>query len=61
MDKFICVFSEHDRDMLIATGFMLLKSDEANHIFVFDNQCDDRKECFSLEGIECVYTDTLTF
>lgn len=61
MDKFICVFSINDKDLLLAQGYMLLKSDDNNSIYVFENSCENSVECFSLEGIDCVCTDTLTF
>ena len=37
-NNFIYVFDKQARDMLLADGFHLLKSDERNEIYVFVNQ-----------------------
>ena len=38
MEKFLYVFSKEDRDLLIADGYTLLKSDDKNDLYVFVNQ-----------------------
>lgn len=35
MNKFIYVFSKADRDKMLLHGFLLLKSDEQNKMYVF--------------------------
>ena len=58
MQKFLYVFAETDKDALIAAGYFLLKSDEANNVYVFENQ---ERECFELDKSEHLFSDTLTF
>ena len=36
--KFIYVFDENSRDLLLAHGFVPMKFDEQNNIFAFHNQ-----------------------
>jgi hypothetical protein len=38
MENFIYVFDKKSRDVLLADGFHLLKSDEKNDVYVFVNQ-----------------------
>lgn len=59
MEKFICVFNEHDMETMLANGFDLLKVDERNSLFVFTVN-----ELFSSDDIPVdnyVSTNTLTF
>lgn len=58
MQKFLYVFTEEDKNALIAAGYFLLKSDKANNIYVFENR---EKECFALDKSEHLFSDTLTF
>lgn len=58
MKNFIYVFSHHDRDVLVSKHYNLLKSDDTNEIYVFEN---DDNECFDLGGIEFVQSNVLTF
>lgn len=58
MQKFLYVFAEADKDTLISAGYLLLKSDKANNIYVFENR---EKECFALDKSEHLFSDTLTF
>lgn len=55
--RFIYVFSSGDRDKLLSQGFNLLKSNEAQNVYVFSGS-DDLK--FS-DDIAFVFSDTLTF
>lgn len=62
MDKFIYVFTDDDRDILISRGYHLLRSDEAGHKYIFDSgELDDAVACFSLRDIDCVETNVLIF
>lgn len=54
--KFIYVFDEASRDVLIAKGYKLMSA--KNGFYVFQNKFDIN---FSMRDIHCVYTDTLTF
>lgn len=56
--KFIYVFQEADRDVLIARGFHLLKEDLQQGVFVFENRSEIR---FSDDEFTYVLTDQLTF
>lgn len=60
MEKFIYVFDTAARDVLAQAGFLLLKSDERNHMWVF---AEDETVCFDLEAadFDMVRSDTLTF
>lgn len=56
---FIYVFSIEDRDKLLAKNYTLLKSDESNGIFIFENS---NQLAFGETDIEkYVFSDTLTF
>ncbi|MCQ2052336.1 MAG: hypothetical protein MJZ03_00100 [archaeon] len=56
---FIYVFSIEDRDKLLAKNYTLLKSDESNGIFIFENS---NQLTFGETDIEkYVFSDTLTF
>lgn len=57
-NKFIYVFTEKERDALLNAGFILLKDDPANSIFVF---VFDGRLRFALDDISYIETDTLTF
>lgn len=57
MKKFIYVFSEDDKNILIAKGYTLIKSDELSNTYVFENQPE---QDFSL-NVSLVYSDTMTF
>lgn len=58
MDNFIYVFSTADRDKLLGGGFLLLREDADNSIYVF--RADD-KLCFLLSDISYLTSNTLTF
>lgn len=58
MDKFIYVFNSEARDALIRKGFKMLKEDNLNNIFVFENNSK-----LNFEGCDVSYilSNTLTF
>ena len=58
MKNFIYVFSHHDRDVLVSRHYNLLKSDDTNEIYVFEDSDNER---FDLSGVEFVQSDVLTF
>lgn len=58
MEKFLYVFSKDDRDLLIAAGYALLKSDDKNDLYVFVNQMNMN---FDLLDMAFVRSDVLTF
>lgn len=55
---FIYVFSKKDRDYLLDLNYLLLKSDESNDVYVFDN---DNQLSFESTDMKFVYSDILTF
>lgn len=57
-NKFIYVFSSHDKEQMILRGFNLIKSDAERNIYVFEN-----KEAmqFSISEVRYVLSDMLTF
>lgn len=58
MGRFIYAFKKSDKEQLIANGFALIKSDDQKNIYVFEN---NSKQCFSLNELQIVYSDTMTF
>ena len=59
--KFIYVFDTDARDKLLSANYQLLKADEQQNIFVFENK---ETRTFSANGAEdftFVLSDTLTF
>ena len=38
MNKFVYVMSEEDRDKLLQLDYKLLRSDEVNKVFIFENK-----------------------
>ena len=58
MSKFIYVFSDHDKDTLLARGYILLKSDSENGIYIFLNS---EYMDFSDSSMDFVLSDILTF
>lgn len=58
MDKFIYVFTKEAFDKLITDGYTLLKADNENLIFVFENSGSLK---FGLTDDEFVFSSTLTF
>lgn len=57
MSKFIYVFCKDAADKLTANGYRLLKTDERNSLFVFENKQD---LTFSLD-VSYILSDTITF
>lgn len=57
-NKFIYVFDEESRDVLLANEYKLLKSDTKNNIYVFENKSETK---LSFEKMDYVLSDTLTF
>lgn len=58
MEHFLYVFSERERDAMLAMNYTLIKSDETKHIYVFEN----REELhFDLTDVNAIPSDTLTF
>ena len=54
---FIYVFGDENKDKLIDLGFQLLKSDEKEHVYIFENNgtvIDDK-------GLVFAFSNTLTF
>lgn len=56
--KFIYVFAKETSDMLIAQGFNLVKSDEKNKIYIFEN---NPKKVLTFSSKDFVFSNTLTF
>lgn len=58
MKKFIYTFSEIERDTLLSQGYLILKSDDTKHIYIFKNK---ENLSFSLADGTFTLSDTLTF
>lgn len=58
MDKFIYVFTDENKQLLLAQGYTLLKSDIEREMYVFEN-----KETlnFSLSESDYICSNILTF
>lgn len=59
--KFIYVFDTDTRDKLLSATYQLLKADEQQNIFVFENKETHTFSTQLTEGLICVLSDTLTF
>lgn len=55
---FIYVFSETDKNSLLSQGYRLLKQDERNGYYVFENS---DQLTFGDTNMKFVFSDTLTF
>lgn len=58
MYKFIYVFTKETSDELVTQGFSLVKSDEKNKVYVFEN---NPKKQFTFSKKDFVFSNTLTF
>lgn len=61
---FIYVNSEQDRDKMLALGYVLMKADARNHIWIFRNKDSEEFSCnkgITHAGVQFVLSDTLTF
>ena len=58
MNKFIYVFAEEDRDKLMSLGYILIKADCRQDIYVFENK---QTMTFDLNEMKFVYSNTITF
>lgn len=56
--NFIYVFDTASRDKLLAAGFILLKEDAGNRVYIFKADSALR---FDLNGMDYVMSDTLSF
>ncbi len=60
MNKFIYVFDSAARDALVKAGFLLLKTDEENSMYVFS-----LGDALNFDAMQCEFSyitsDTLTF
>lgn len=59
LKEFIYVFNEDDRDTLQREGFMLLKADDKNSVYIFKSRPE---LSFDYVGVSTlVFSDILTF
>lgn len=58
MDKFIYVFTKESFNKLSKIGFRILKADENNSIYVFENK---QELSFELSNDKFLCSNTLTF
>lgn len=58
MEHFLYVFSQDERDALLALNYMLIKSDDEKNTYVFENRGELH---FDLNEIHAIPSDTLTF
>lgn len=59
--KFIYVFDTDARDKLLSANYQLLKADEQQNIFVFENKETHTFAAGDAEDFTFVLSDTLTF
>lgn len=57
--RFIYVTNQKDKDKLEMLGYNLLKSDECNSIYIFENKASMKFE--SIGDMQYVLSDTLSF
>lgn len=61
---FIYVKSKNDRDKMLALGYVLMKEDTRNNLWVFQNRGNEtfgRRSELSQAGIRFALSNTLTF
>lgn len=58
MGKFLYVFTQQDRDKLLLRNYVLLKSDKAKEIYIFEN---NDELYFDEQDINAIPSDILTF
>lgn len=58
MDKFIYVFNEGDRDILVSSGYILLYSNPETNTYIFEN---NTQMCFSFDNMIYTTSNTLKF
>ena len=58
MPKVIYVFSEIDRDTLLSNQYLLLKSDDRSHVYIFAAKEQER---FDFGQMKYVVSNILTF
>lgn len=56
-NAFIYVFSVDDKNTMISNGYTMLKADEENNIYIFENSGTKYEEL----GVAFVLSNTLTF
>lgn len=61
MSKFIYVFSSDDMEKLAGRGFILLKSDVKNNLYVFEADNELYQTRFALNDVCYMPSDILTF
>lgn len=62
MSKFIYVFNTDARDAMINAGYIMLKSDDRNNIFVFEGvESPNQTQTFALNNVSYIPSNTLTF
>ena len=59
--KFIYVFNQDARDKLLSAHYRLLKADEQQNIFVFENTGIHSFAAKSTDDFSFILSDTLTF
>lgn len=63
--KFLYVMSEADRDLLKSQGYNLLRSDNVNKVFIFENKQEFTFEYgehpLEAQGVNFVLSDMMTF
>lgn len=58
MGLLIYVFKEEDKEKLISLGYELLREDSVKHVYIF---AVNQEQKFNLEGIDFLYSNTLSF
>lgn len=58
MGLLIYVFKEEDKEKLIHLGYELLREDNIKHVYIF---AVNQEHKFDLEGIDFLYSNTLSF
>lgn len=62
MKKFLYVYTEEARDVLLKANFKLLKTDSRAGIYIFENQSEQNStQQFALNNISYIPSDVLTF
>lgn len=59
--RFIYVFNEADKDLMLKYGYVLITQVPKNGIYVFLADSENTKKFSAMPNIKCYFSNTLTF
>ena len=58
MYSFVYVFTEDDKNQMLASGYQLVRADESRKLFIFENRSN---LTFDKKAVKYVYSNSLVF